>query len=213
MKDVWFTSDTHFGHSNIVKYSARPFLNDAGEIDIEAHDHQLVHNWNNLVKPKDDVFFLGDFCYRNKEGAEHIREKLNGTIYFIEGNHDSSAFQIRNSFAWYKNLHAVKVNGQEIVLCHYAMRVWNKSHHGVWHLYGHSHNSLPDISTSLSFDVGVDATAMRLSGKVQGEPCGGCRPEDYRPLHFDEVAKIMGTKVFQPIDHHGKREDVQQKAT
>jgi hypothetical protein len=33
--------------------------------------------------------------------------------------------------------------GQPIVLCHYAMRVWNRSHHGAWHLYGHSRGNLP----------------------------------------------------------------------
>lgn len=198
-KNYWFTADLHFGHANIIKYSKRPFAS------VEEHDAILVQNWNNMVRPGDDIFVLGDFCYRNKTGAGEIRERLNGNIHFIEGNHDSAAFQIRNTFASYRSLSRVKVNTRDIVLCHFALRVWDKSHHGSWHLYGHSHNSLPDIDTSLSFDVGVDAVAMRLIGKKQGDPIEGTLSQDYRPMNYDEVAKIMATKTFVPIDHHGAR--------
>jgi hypothetical protein len=53
----------------------------------------------------------------------------------------------------------VEVNGQPIWLSHYAHRVWMRSHHGAWHLYGHGHHSLPDDPHARSIDVGVDATA------------------------------------------------------
>ena len=73
---------------------------------------------------------------------------------------------------------------KSIVLCHYAMKIWNKSHHGVWHLYGHSHGTLPDDPYSMSFDVGVDC-------------------HDFKPLGFDDIKKIMDKKKkFKPIDHH-----------
>ena len=77
---------------------------------------------------------------------------------------------------------------RKIVLLHYAMRVWNRSHHGSWHLYGHSHGSLPDDPNSLSFDVGVD--------------CWG-----YAPISYQEVKSVMSGKTFAPIDHHGKPGD------
>ena len=86
-KDKWFVSDTHFGHANIIKYSKRPFAT------VQEHDRQLIENWNVHVKPGDDVFFLGDFAYRSQQDALDIRRKLNGAIYFIEGNHDSAAWQ------------------------------------------------------------------------------------------------------------------------
>jgi hypothetical protein len=70
----------------------------------------------------------------------------------------------------------VSIHGQPIVLCHYALRVWNRSNHGSWHLYGHSHGRLLETPNSLSMDVGVDT-------------------HDFRPWHYDEIADIMRKKT------------------
>ena len=203
MKSTWFVSDTHFGHTNIIRYSKRPF------VDAAEHDEALIANWNRSVAPTDDVYFLGDFVFKSKDRAIDIRNRLNGAqFYFIEGNHDSVAHQIRATFAWYDAVKMVDVNGQKIWLSHYAHRVWDRSHHGVWHLYGHSHHNLPDDPNALSCDVGVDATAVRLSrpdsygtGQVPDE---GLKPEHYRPIHFDEVAALMSRKTFISMDRRGE---------
>ena len=63
------------------------------------------------------------------------------------------------------------------------MNIWDKCHHGSWHLFGHSHGSLKDNPNSLSFDV-------------------GCKIWDYKPLEFEEVKRLMSLKTFKPIDHH-----------
>ena len=62
------------------------------------------------------------------------------------------------------------------MVCYYAMRVWNRAHHGAWHLYGHSHGKLPEAATFLSMDVGVDT-------------------HDFRPWHFDEINLLMTEKA------------------
>lgn len=196
----WFIADTHFGHANIIKYSKRPFAT------VEEHDEALIKNWNDRVTPGDNVYHLGDFAFRNKASAEAIRRRLIGNVFFIEGNHDKTTRDIKHMFGWYEKVRSVRVGEQEIFLSHYAHRVWNKSHHGVWHLYGHSHNSLPDDPNSMSFDVGIDATAARLSGFATGDVFEGTKPADYRPLSFDEVKAVMAKKTFKPIDHHGARE-------
>ena len=77
---------------------------------------------------------------------------------------------------------------RRIVLCHYAFRVWNKSHRGAWHLYGHSHGSLPDDPNSLSFDAGVDC-------------------HEFTPISYERVKEIMAEKRFLPVDHHGERDE------
>lgn len=197
-KLTWFTSDTHFGHTNIIRYSGRPFDT------VEEHDVALIANWNDCVQQGDDVFFLGDFAFKNKQAAADIRKRLNGNIHFIEGNHDSAAHGIRQTFIWFKQMHDIDVGEQRITLCHYAMRVWNRSHHGAWHLYGHSHYSLPDDPNALSLDVGVDAVAGRLAGVPSGQfiQRGQTNPRDYRPMHFDELKALMDLKTFVPVDHH-----------
>lgn len=150
-------------------------------------DATLIQNWNAVVGPEDHVYHLGDFSFGP---PENYLRRLNGRIFFVMGNHDRGMKHTRqerqwnHKVTWLPDLAEVEVEGQKIVLCHYAMRVWNKSHHGTWHLYGHSHGSLPDDPNARSIDVGVDV-------------------HDYRPLTFDEVAIYMAKKNWKPIDHHG----------
>lgn len=86
MSKYYFTADTHFGHSNIIKYCHRPFKN------IEEHDYRLIQLWNSRVKPEDIVFVLGDFCYKQLKNktAKFYEDQLNGKIIFVKGNHDSN---------------------------------------------------------------------------------------------------------------------------
>ena len=79
---VFFTSDTHFGHSKIIDYCKRPFSS------IEEHDKTLIQNWNNVVGQDDTVFHLGDFAYGNSQFVSNIIKQLNGNIILIKGNHD-----------------------------------------------------------------------------------------------------------------------------
>ena len=76
---VFFTSDFHANHANIIKYCNRPW--NTKEEMTEA----LIENWNSVVKPDDIVFNLGDFMWASSWNP--ILEKLNGHIYLIWGNH------------------------------------------------------------------------------------------------------------------------------
>jgi calcineurin-like phosphoesterase family protein len=86
MKKYYFTSDTHFGHTNILKYDNRPFNN------IKEHDDVLIKNWNEIITNEDDIYFLGDFSFMRKEIAELIMKQLNGIKFFIKGNHDKKRY-------------------------------------------------------------------------------------------------------------------------
>ena len=175
---TWFTSDTHFGHKNIIKYSNRPFETK------EEMDFKMIENWNKRVGRADTVYHLGDFCFMDEQSGQSILNRLNGKKHLIIGNHDKAGTRLQGweSISHYKE---VSIDGQFIILCHYAMRVWNKSHHGSWMLYGHSHGSLPDDPNALSFDVGVDC-------------------HNYQPINMDEIRRIMKKKTWKPIDHHGR---------
>ena len=152
---LWFTSDHHFGHDNIRAHCQRPF--DSTEEMNEA----LIARWNACVAPSDTVYHLGDLFLCPLDEAKAIRRRLHGNICLIWGNHDKTADRMKESFGWVKDYYELKVEDadspsgkQLIVLCHYAFRVWRNAHHGSWHLYGHSHGSLP--GTGYSMDVGVD---------------------------------------------------------
>lgn len=182
---LYFTADSHAGHKNIINYCNRPFTS------VEEMDKALVNNWNSVVTNNDIVFHLGDFCFGTLEQWINFRKQLNGQIIFIKGNHDKhqngQLKHLFNSIHDYLEISVEDPTGdqgwQKIVLCHYAFRVWNKSHRSSWSLYGHSHGSLPDDPNSLSFDVGVDC-------------------HNYTPTSYKQVKEIMSRKTFTPIDHH-----------
>jgi len=160
----FFTADTHFGHENIIKYCARPFAN------AEEMDAVLIENWNNKINDGDLVYHLGDFSWGN---SVQYRAQLNGDIIFLRGNHDKDALQNKHLFLRTLTREELTLGGQFIVMSHYAMRVWNKSHFNAWHLYGHSHGTLPPEGKS--WDVGVDYN-------------------DYAPISFEELKSIMDAR-------------------
>lgn len=151
---IWFTSDQHFGHANIIKYCARPFSS------VEEMDETIIRNFNYRVSKGDVVYHLGDFIFGDR--GPYLK-RMNGTHVFIRGNHDNKKYKD-------PYIREIKIEGQHIVLCHYAMRVWNRSHHGSWNLYGHSHGTL--VPQRLQMDVGVDSNG-------------------YYPISFDWIKELL----------------------
>lgn len=184
---VWFTADTHFGHANIIRHCRRPFA------DVHAMDAHLIDRINERVGPDDMLYHLGDFAKRSADAAAYRSRIRCRRIVLVLGNHDPQTLSgyVRPEFAGlFHEVHSllrikVPVNGepQLIVLCHYALRVWDRAHHGAWHLFGHSHGGLADDPHARSWDVGVDHNG-------------------YAPLSLDEVAAVMARKTFRPVDHH-----------
>src|SRR5579883_2407308 len=153
---VFFTSDTHFGHGNIIKLCGRPFAN-ASEMD-----ELLIARWNETVAPGDTVYHLGDFCYRNEQGADAYLRKLNGEIHLIAGNHDEKTLSLHaHLFASVSLMLEIKPGGQRIVLCHYPMREWNGAWQGFVHFFGHVHVRLEHSPCWHSLDVGLDSHDVR----------------------------------------------------
>lgn len=195
---LFLTADTHFGHANIVRYAQRPFAS------IEAHDEALIANWNATVAPGDIVYHLGDFAFASRDATAGYLQRLHGQVFLIEGNHDKSAHQLRDSFGFFKQVHELSCGGHRIWLSHYAHRVWPSSHHGTLHCYGHSHNSLPEDPSVRAMDVGVDAVAALLGGKTTGRAWPGLDPTHYRPIEAVEVIRRLAGREFRPVDHHGR---------
>ncbi|MDP2925455.1 MAG: metallophosphoesterase [Nanoarchaeota archaeon] len=82
---IFITSDTHFNHKNIIKYACRPFKT------IEEMNEEIIKRWNNKVGKGDIVIHLGDFGIGSKNEIIELKNKLNGTIILLRGNHDHKA--------------------------------------------------------------------------------------------------------------------------
>lgn len=87
---IYFTSDTHFGHKNVIEYCSRPFSS------VEEMDAEIVRRWNARVGTDDTVYHLGDFAFGPKGFARSILEQLKGRVILVRGNHDGSASRCRD---------------------------------------------------------------------------------------------------------------------
>lgn len=174
-RNYFITSDLHFGHANVLKFcpDTRPWKN------VEDMNQGLIDHWNGVVGEKDVVFHLGDMFFGNKTFVENILSSLKGTIVHLYGNHSKV---LRNQFTNLNTFDYLEIsyNKFDIVMNHYAQRVWNRSHYGSLHVFGHSHGSLEGIGRSM--DVGWDA-----QGKI---------------LTLDEVVDTLSSKEIYCEDGH-----------
>jgi len=164
---IWFTSDNHFSHANILGYCDRPFAN------VEEMDQAMIDNWNEVVGDDDVIYHLGDFTLGHD--AEKYFNRLNGRIHILGTwwHHDKRwiaktrgrVFDFGNTNILSASEHPVKLlpplylvkssNVPPITLSHYPMAHWEQSHRGAWCLHGHSHGTYK--ADGLIMDVGVDA--------------------------------------------------------
>lgn len=111
MSDIFFTSDTHFGHANIIQHCERPFAS------VEEMTEKLIENWNACVKAGDRVYHLGDFALKlNVSEIESIVRRLHGEKFLVWGNHDQknkSVLQARG-FAQKWSYHELKIGDQNV---------------------------------------------------------------------------------------------------
>jgi len=171
---TFFTSDTHFDDQYSLSYFNRPFKY------VDEMNAVMVENWNSVVREEDTVYHLGDFTLEDIQHFTKWASQLNGNIKLLPGSHDHP---------WLKDFVATEkvqvipplvsvefsevaagASPQVIVLCHYSLQVWDRSNHGSWHLFGHSHGKLKGIG--LSFDVGMDCT-------------------EFTPLSLDQIISKM----------------------
>lgn len=176
---VFFTSDTHFGHSNIIKYCQRPFNS------AEHMDEVLISNWNEVVSPQDIVFHLGDFCFGSDKEWIKILQRLNGTKYLILGNHDlkkiANSNQIKDYFADINMQMRVVVDKQKMLLNHYPFLCFEGGYQNVWQLFGHVHSS--------KHSTGIDKERLVHLFPTQYDV--GVDNNNYRPVSFAQVSQII----------------------
>lgn len=164
---LFFTSDTHFNHANILRFCNRPWES------IEEHDQALIENWNSVVSPDDTVFHLGDFVFGGFPKWKEIAEQLNGHIYLIRGNHDDKQMTagIQTLFEDCLYQARILVDGKTVYLNHFPFLCFGHGDPKIYkdsysiQLFGHIHSGPNSTSADVSrssilyptqYDVGVD---------------------------------------------------------
>lgn len=180
---VFFTSDTHFCHANIIQFCNRPFQ------DIVQMNRTLIDNWNRMIGKDDVVFHLGDFAFGGIMTWNRILDRLNGRITLIVGNHDIKNMRpaIMERFEDVAFEMYVEIDEQRIVLNHNPFLCYGGSYDNVWQLFGHVHTRrnyngrdkerLPMLFPT-QYDVGVDNN-------------------NYSPISFTQVKDIICCQISQ----------------
>lgn len=204
--NVWFTSDTHYGHSNLVR-GVTNWRNAEGEIPIEQvrdfssvedMNELMVENINKNVAPSDWLIHLGDWSFGGYDKIQEFREQINcNNIVLILGNHDHHIQRdipkfrkMFNHITHYEELRITRKNesNNTLILCHYPIISWNLMHHGSFMLHGHQH-----------------LKGEKKFGQGKRMDIGMCGSEEFRPYHMEEIVDLLSHRQFEPYtehDHH-----------
>ena len=174
---IYFTSDLHFNHINILKYQYNTRLYS----NIEDMNQDIISIINSTCREVDDLYILGDVLMGPRIKGLHLIRQLKPKLHLIRGNHDTfNQEQEQELFESVYDYKIVKDNKRNIVCFHYPIQEWDKAHYGIVHLYGHCHGHLKEELPN-RFDIGWDVHS--------------------RPISFDEV---MSWKTSDRITHHGE---------
>lgn len=180
--EVWFTSDTHFYHENILRYCSRPFR------DIADMNETLIRRWNETIPPDGFVFHLGDFAFGGSKEWNEVISRLNGRIYLILGNHDMKQIKqgVMGRFEHVTQQMTIRVGGQTVVLNHNPFLAYGGAYRNVWQLFGHVHSG---PLSKQGKDIG------RLAYLFPRQYDVGVDNNDFRPVSFAEVREKIEEKV------------------
>jgi len=165
----WFISDTHFSHTNIIRYTGRPFLS------VNEMDGRLIENWNELVESQDIVFFLGDFGLGTTDFLASLCARLHGNKICIRGNHDGTPAKMHKiGFTLVLESAFIKIGRHQVELIH----IPSQSAPTHFQFHGHVHEKRPNkiVDRQLNLCVEVwdykpvsEKTLVSLLDSVQGD--------------------------------------------
>lgn len=185
--NIYFTSDTHFHHGNILKFCNRPFS------DIQEMDNKLVENWNSVVSEDSLVFHLGDFAWGGYNAWKNVRDRLNGEIILIKGNHDEKRMTQtaeRELFSLVAYQLKIRVEDRAVYLNHYPFLtyagVYRIEKDMVWQLYGHTHSG--PLSSN-----GKDMSRLEIAFPTQYDV--GVDNNNFKPISWNSVKEIINAQV------------------
>lgn len=196
--NIFFTSDTHFHHENIMKFCNRPFKS------VEEMDEVLISNWNSVVGKNDIIFHLGDFAFGGSEVWNGVLNRLNGKIHLILGNHDvkniREGYMSKFESVSYQQL--INVCGRLVYLNHFPFLCYAGSYRNpkavIYQLYGHVHSrphpNLNNIDDPEVKDIlGKDEPRLQYTFSTQYDV--GVDNNNFTPISFNEVNKIIQNQL------------------
>jgi calcineurin-like phosphoesterase family protein len=181
MPAVFLTSDTHFGHAGVCRFTEadgvtkiRPWT------DPDEMDEEMIKRWNDTVRPNDKVYHLGDVVINRK--SLKTLSRLNGDKVLIRGNHD--IFRDDEYRVYFRELRAYHVmNG--MILSHIPLHEASLGRFGV-NIHGHLHSGR--VKKARGIDAKTGATLYSTENDVRYH-CVCVEQTDFTPILFEDVIK------------------------
>lgn len=136
-KKVYFTSDFHYGHRNILLYCNRPFDS------ISQMNTQLIKNYNSIVEHDAIVYILGDFSFLNTESTKQILKAMKGFKYLIKGNHDRKPNSYYRELGFREVYNKPILYGDKYILSHEPIDENLLNGSKLINIFGHVHERGP----------------------------------------------------------------------
>ena len=189
---ILYISDLHLGHANIIGIDGRPFS------DVEEMNRRIIDNWNKKVKPGDQVYILGDFCWGKEDDWVRFLEQLRGAKSLIKGNHDLKQYSnnLKRHLQDIKEYKEIRDNGRGVIMCHYPIPFHKLDYKpDVYMLYGHVHTTR-EYEAMKTIRSWAQATCENRGDCVGNFINVGCMMPwmDYTPRTLDEI--IAGEKEY-----------------
>lgn len=175
---LWFSSDYHISHDNIIGFCGRPFK------DVWEMQNEIIRRHNSVVAPDDIVYLVGDtFWDRSNWSTTKVTEflkKLNGNIILLPGNHDDKTLRkYMGVISFDRAMPEIKYEDEIFVAFHYPLMSWPRSYHGSICVHGHTHSKIRQTSPDRRLvNVCVDAwdfypvSAAQIVELVKNIPAG-----------------------------------------
>ena len=191
----YYIADCHFFHEIQLHH-----MDCRGFASVEEMNEYMIRQWNEKVRPRDEVVILGDLSWGSAEETNDLLQRLNGILYLIRGNHDrfgSSPKYDSSRFVWIKPYAEIHDNNRKVVLCHYPIMCYNgqyhehTDHHGeTYMLYGHVHDSQDQRLIERFQEITLASRLPYEDGRERSIPSRMincfCKYSDYKPLSLDE---------------------------
>lgn len=178
MSNIWFFSDHHFSHTNILKFKdkegnlIRPMFD-----SVDHMDEYMIHEWNSHIKPGDHVWHLGDITFNKEKFTNKILNKLHGKLRIVVGNHDDILF-LSKLGRIQKLVESRRFDEYGFIATHRCVHqenLWNhRKQHGMVNVHGHIHHNPSPVGPYIN--VSVEAT-------------------DYKPIHIDDIIQQVNKRM------------------
>ena len=194
-ENTLFISDTHF-FRNVREfdnpYTEKTFYQSRGFETVDEMNNYIIKKWNEKVSENDTVYHLGDFSNGSLKETIDLRDKLNGKIHLIIGNHDFNLLKYKkfiDLFESVKDYDECFINNKKVILCHYPILYYNKNNDEGIMLYGHIHNSFTEknMMKNITKDIKLYSAGMNYSCNYIN--CY-CEIFDYKPQTLSELIAI-----------------------